>query len=263
MSTSGNRARSFAQPAQLPNQTFTFPAKLTQQSVLGRFDQALSTQDHLAVRVSAWSLDAPFELASTAHPTGALSRTQKSFTVFGTWSKVLSERALQEVKVGYNKFDWNIGLAFPSMAQTPQLVFPGLTIGGSRNYPQVLQRAAVLRPLRPDAAPEPARSEARRRVPLVARQRGTGAGVAGRVHLQCAAGRSSNGGFRPTASTNPAAWDLTGLDSLVQRYDLNVGDWSVDIPRPQLGDLVGRHMANDRPVDAQPGRSLGRRSGAS
>ena len=129
-STSGSRAQSCRSRAQLPSQTFVFPTKLTQKSLLGRFDQNLSGKDHLSGRVSAWDLKAPFELGSTAHPSQALSRTQESMTFLASWSRVLSDRAVQEVKVGYNTFDWDIFLAIPSMSTTPQLVFPGLTIGG-------------------------------------------------------------------------------------------------------------------------------------
>jgi hypothetical protein len=220
-----------SQPPQLPSQSFSFPSKLTQHSTLGRFDQSLSDRDHLSVRISAWDLGAPFELGSTAHPSQALSRTQDSLTVFGTWSKVLSNRATQEVKVGYNKFDWDIGLAVASMASTPQHVFPGLTVGGSRNHPQVFHERQA----------------------------------SGRYDLNLSLDRHdlkmggeylwwhdtgirelvSRGEFiysrRPAdierripaeSYDDPSAWDLTGLDPLVQRYDLNVGDWSIDIPRP-------------------------------
>ena len=45
--------------------------------------------------------------------------------------------------------------------------------------------------------------------------------------------------FPVASADNPAAWDLTGLDPTVQRYDLNVGDWSIDIPRPNWAVWLG------------------------
>jgi hypothetical protein len=227
-----------SQPAQLPTQTFTFPAKLTQQSVLGRFDQVLSNHDHLAVRVSAWDLNAPFELGSTAHPSGALSRTQKSFTVFGTWSKVLSNRALHEVKIGYNKFAWDIDLAFPSMAQTPQLVFPGITIGGSRNYPQYFDELQTSG--RYDLTLNLNRHDLKLGGEFLWwRDTGHRELVSRGEFIFSTRPADLERRFPATSFDNPAAWDLTGLDSSVQRFDLNVGDWSVDIPRPNWAIWLG------------------------
>jgi hypothetical protein len=235
-----------AQPAQLPNQTFTYPTKLTQRSVLGRFDQVLSNRDHLAARVSAWDLTAPFELGSTAHPSQALSRTQKSFTIFGTWSNVLSNRALQEVKVGYNKFNWDIGLAFPLMSQTPQLVFPGLTIGGSRNYPQIfneLQTSA-----RYDLTMKLSRHDLKIGGEFLWwRDTGVRELVSRGEFIFASRPADVERRFPAASAGNPAGWDLTGLDSTVQRYDLNVGDWSIDIPRPNWAIWLGdTWRASDR-----------------
>jgi hypothetical protein len=235
-----------AQPAQLPNQTFVFPTKLTQKSLLGRFDQSLSATDHLSARVSAWNLKAPFELGSTAHPSQALSRTQDSVTLLGNWSRVLSDRAVQELKIGYNRFDWDIGLAIASMAGTPQLVFPGLTIGGSRNHPQEFHER-----------------QASVRYDLTLNRNRHDLKIGGEfLYWKDTGDRElvSRGEFifstRPAdverrfpfaAYDNPAAWDLSGLDASVQRFDINVGDWTVDIPRPNWALWVGdTWRTNDR-----------------
>ncbi|MGH9387780.1 MAG: carboxypeptidase regulatory-like domain-containing protein, partial [Vicinamibacterales bacterium] len=232
--------------AQLPGQTFTFPTKLTQQSVMGRFDQVLSNRDHLAARVSSWNLDAPFELGSTVHPSQALSRTQTSFTVFGTWSKVLSDHAIQEVKVGYNKFDWDIDLAFASMAQTPQLVFPGLTIGGSRNYPQYFEE------LQSSGRYDLTLNVNRHDLKLGGeflwwRDSGVRELVSRGEFIFSTRPADIERRFPASSFDNPAPWDLTGLDGSVQRYDLTVGDWSVDIPRPNWAIWIGdTWRASDR-----------------
>jgi hypothetical protein len=38
--------------------------------------------------------------------------------------------------------------------------------------------------------------------------------------------------FPIDAWDDPSRWDVTGLDPLVQRFDQNFGDWTIDIPRP-------------------------------
>ena len=205
-----------SQPPQLPSQSFTFPSELTQHSMLGRFDQTLSDRDHLSVRVSAWDLGAPFELGSTAHPSQALSRTQNSLTVFGNWSKVLSSRATQEVKVGYNKFDWDIGLAIPSMASTPQHVFPGLTVGGSRNYPQIFhERQATARydlNLNVDRHDLKVGGEF-----LWWHDTGVRELVSRGEFIYSQRPLDIQRRFPAESYDDPTAWDLTGLDPLVQR----------------------------------------------
>ncbi len=235
-----------AQPAQLPSQSFTFPTRVVHNTLLGRYDHVFSSNDRLAVRVSGWNLDSPFELGSTAHPSEALSRTQNSATSQASWTRVLSDRTLQEVRVGFNKFDWDIALAFPSLSTTPQYVFPGLTVGGSRNYPQEFHERQFSG--RYDLTLNRGRHDIK---------------VGGEyLWWQDSGIRElvSRGEFifdrRPPdlerrfpADTfdNPAAWDVSGLDSAVQRYDLNVGDWSVDIPRPNWTLWVGdTWRASDR-----------------
>ncbi len=227
-----------SQPPQLPSQTFAFPTKLTQKSLLGRFDQSLSGKDHLSGRVSAWGLKAPFELGSTAHPSQALSRTQDSMTFLASWSRVLSDRAVQEVKVGYNTFDWDIFLAIPSMSTTPQLVFPGLTIGGQRNYPQEFhERQASFRydlTLNRDRHDLKLGGEF-----LYWRDTGDRELVSRGEFIFSTRPADVERRFPFAEYDNPAAWDLSGLDPTVQRYDLNVGDWTIDVPRPNWALWAG------------------------
>jgi len=123
-------------PTQLPGQTFTNAAKVTQQSLLGRVDDQLSANNRLSVRMSLWDWDNPFILAAGGHPSTASIQTKVSKNVLGSWSTVLNEgRMVQEVKGGYTAFNWT-NLPQPSMVGTPEYNFPGLTIGAPYNYPQ-------------------------------------------------------------------------------------------------------------------------------
>ena len=45
--------------------------------------------------------------------------------------------------------------------------------------------------------------------------------------------------FPLDAWNDPTRWDVSGLDGFVQRYDLNFGDWTIDIPRPTIALWAG------------------------
>ena len=80
--------------------------RTAQKSLLARVDDQLSTKDRLSVRGSRWDLENPFVLAAGGHPSNGYLSTQEATNVAGTWSKVLSDTKVQEVRVGYNDFDW-------------------------------------------------------------------------------------------------------------------------------------------------------------
>src|SRR4029453_3506646 len=126
----------FAQQAVMHGASWTFANTITQHSFLARVDHNLSATDHLAYRGSFWDFDSPFELGSTNHPSNAQARTRNAANYLVTWSKVLSDNKVSELKIGYNHFDWSNLLAFDSLLETPNVVFPGITLGGPRNFPQ-------------------------------------------------------------------------------------------------------------------------------
>jgi hypothetical protein len=217
--------------SQLPNQTFQFDSKETQNSVMGRVDYGLSAQDHLSFRGSYWDFEQPFNLSSTAHPSQASIGTQDATNFLGTWSRVVSPNVVTELRVGYNGFNWANLLAVPEMANTPNYVFNNLTIGGPRNYPQQFHQDLLS-----------ARYD-------VGMHRGThdlkiggeflGWKDTGEWHLLERGEYIFNSNppdldrrFPQSAWNNPALWDVTGLDARVQRFDQNFGDWTIDIPRP-------------------------------
>ena len=51
--------------------------------------------------------------------------------------------------------------------------------------------------------------------------------------------RPRRAGFPLDAWNDPTRWDVSGLDGFVQRYDLNFGDWTIDIPRPTIALWAG------------------------
>ena len=67
------------------------------------------------------------------------------------------------------------------------------------------------------------------------------------------------GGSRQDAWNDPTRWDLTGLDSTVERFDQNFGDWTIDIPRPTHRPVDRRHLEDQQLADHQRRPALGRR----
>ena len=227
-------------PTGFPGQSFTFPTKLTQTSFLGRGDYQLGTTNHFTVRGSYWDWKNPFtQVSGTEHPSQAANRSRRAINVASSWSRVVSQNLLQEVKIGYSHFDWKNLLAEPGMANFPNLVFPGgINIGQRRNYPQeFFQNTYSFRydlSLHRGSHDWKVGGEFLRwhdtgQWQLLSRGEfiftGTPANLATRIPA--------------SAWNDPARWDLSGLDSLVQRYDFNFGDWTIDIPRPTYGLWIG------------------------
>lgn len=230
-------------PTGFDGQSFEFDTKLTQTSFLGRGDYQLGSGDHIQGRASYWDWKNPFtQVSGTEHPSQAANRTRKAINAAGTWSKVLSQNALQEVRVGYSHFDWKNLLAEPALASTPNLVFPGgINIGQRRNYPQEFFQNTYS--VRYDLSlhrgshdwkigGEFLRWHDTGQWQLLSRGEFIFVNVTP-AQLQL------NRRIPADAWNDPSRWDLTGLDQFIQRYDQNFGDWTIDIPRPTYGVWIG------------------------
>ena len=205
-----------------------------QNSFLGRGDWQATQNDHFTVRGSYWDWGNPFtQVAGTEHPSQAAARYRTAINVVGTWAKVLSNTTLQEVKLGYTHFDWQNLLAMPALANTPNYVFPGgMIIGQRRNYPQEFfqntfsARYDLTKTLGPPRLRSSAASSCAGTTPA--------SGSCCRAVSSSSPRRPAdmNRRFPSDAWDDPSRWDVTGLDSIVQRFDQNFGDWTIDIPRP-------------------------------
>jgi len=245
----------FVQPAQLPNQSFTFDQPENQDSLTARVDHNLTAEDRLSYRASYWKFKADFDLGSGDHPSDAALRTQDSFNFLGSWARVLSSEAVMELKVGYNGFEWTNQLATPAVgvcdqsfgsaplgdAQLtcqPNYVFPGLTVGAPRNFPQLFTQDLVSARLTLDWL------KGDHSLKIGGEFLGWKDG--GEWHLL------ERGEFifdeRPndlerrfpaSGALDPSTWDVTGLDALVNRFAQNAGNWVIDIPRPTWAIWLG------------------------
>jgi hypothetical protein len=129
----------FTSPSVLPGQSFTLPYKNTQKSLLARVDDQLSTNDRLTVRGSLYYLDNPLVLTAGAHPSNGYINTQQATNIVGNWSKVLSNTRVQELRVGYNHFDWS-RTPVPGQTGVEYNFAGGLIVGKAYNYPQIFNQ---------------------------------------------------------------------------------------------------------------------------
>lgn len=228
-----------ATPPSLPGETFSFPTKLVQNSFLGRADWQLRPSDHLTARASYWDWGNPFtQVAGTEHPSQAAARYRTAINAVGTWSKVLSSTTLQEVKFGYTHFDWQNLLAEPALAKTPNYAFPGQAIGQRRNYPQEFFQNTF------SGRYDLTTSRGHHDVKLggeFLRWHDTGQWqLLSRGEFVFSTVPSDLARRIPASAWNdPSKWDLSGLESTIQRFDQNFGDWTIDIPRPTLAVWFG------------------------
>ena len=124
---------------------------MVQHSFSTRVDHSVTDRDVLSYRASYWDFERINDLSSSGHLSNTRDRTRDSFNFLGTWTRLWSDTLVSDIKVGYNGFvTWVNVLSFPETGTCPQdfgsttdqstcrpnYVFPGLTIGGPRNYPQ-------------------------------------------------------------------------------------------------------------------------------
>jgi hypothetical protein len=226
-------------PPSLPGQTWSFDTKLVQNSFLGRGDWQMRVGDHVSARGSYWDWDNPFtQVSGTEHPSQAAARSRKAINIGGTWSRVISDRMLQEVRVGYSHFDWRNLLAVSALANTPNYVFPGLTVGQRRNYPQEFFQNTYSG--RYDLTVNRGRHDMKLGGEFL-RWHDTGQWqlLSRGEFVFTASPADLARRFPADAWNDPSRWDLTGLDSSVLRYDMNFGDWTIDIPRPTFAVWFG------------------------
>ncbi|MCA1584280.1 MAG: carboxypeptidase-like regulatory domain-containing protein [Acidobacteria bacterium] len=226
-------------PPALPGQSFSFDTKTVQNSFLGRADWQWTPQDHFTARASSWDWGNPFtQVSGTEHPSQAADRSRRAINVVGTWSKVLSNTQLQEVRLGYTHFDWKNQLAVDALRNTPNYVFPGLVVGQRRNYPQEFFQNTfsarydlnwTLGGHDMKIGAEYLRWQDTGSWELLSR----GEFIFTRVPTDL------DRRFPADAWNDPSRWDVSGLDGFVQRYDLNFGDWTIDIPRPTIALWLG------------------------
>ena len=129
-------------------------------------------------------------------------------------------------------------MAVEALRNTPNYVFPGLTVGQRRNYPQEFFQNTVS--ARYDLNWALGTHDVKFGAEYL-RWHDTGAWelLSRGEFVFTRAPTNLLRRFPADAWDDPSRWDVTGLDGFVQRYDLNFGDWTIDIPRPTIALWFG------------------------
>jgi hypothetical protein len=111
---------------------------------LGRVDYQFSPQNRLSVRVSRYDNRIPYDSRYTGGSdrtmASAIGTNRRSEQALATWTQVLSNRAVNEIKGGHSMFHWNQYAhvrnpnALPGMTQgfgAPNILMNGFTLGQS------------------------------------------------------------------------------------------------------------------------------------
>ncbi len=229
----------FSTPAALPGQSFTFASKTVQKSLLARVDAVLTPNDRLSVRGSRWNWDNPFNLSGGSYPSTANVLGRYATNVLGTWSKVIDNNKVQQVRVGYDDFFFS-QTKLPNLAASPEINFPGLTIGAPYNLPSIEKQRII-----------------ENRYELSWHRGNHDLKFGGEyLHVDHTGywGILENGRFTmtsvppnmsslvpPDSVFDPSAWNLAAMNPYVLRYEQNFNQsgWRIEIPRPTVAAWFG------------------------
>ena len=229
-------------PPALAGQTFSFPTKDVHHTFLGRGDWQLSARDHVMVRGQYWRWQNPFtQITGTEHPSQAATRIRDDTAIVGSWTRVLSDAMVHELKVGYSHYYWLNQMADRERFHdfVPSYVFPGLTVGARENYTQEFFNDTPS--FRYDLSWHRGRQDFKIGGEYLAwhdsgqffkRRRGE--------YFFTALPDDLSRRIPADAWNDPSRWDFSGLDPIAQRFDqFFAEDWSLDIPRPTIALWLG------------------------
>lgn len=228
----------FVQPNLLTGQSYEFQNTIRDNSTLVRVDHTASDRDRFNYRFSQWNTRRPFDVSATAFPGYGGDRTRKSYNALGTWARVLGASSVQELKIGYNHFSWANAIVAPELNNTPLFRFTSVNIGASRDWPSGFDQN--LFSARYDFTTLKGRHEIKFGAEYLhwidtgewhLMERGEFIFTSNPPDLTTR--------FPASAWNNPSAWNLTGLEQYVQRYDQSFGDYNIRIPRPTVALWIG------------------------
>jgi hypothetical protein len=123
----------FDTPTGFNGVSYTFPSEIRTNSYLLRGDWQIASMHRLSVRGTGYTWSRPFNnVTGTASPTRATDSTRTTYAVLATWTWTIAPSLVNEVKGGWNHFDW----ANDPLVQSQEYRFQTITVGGPYNYPQ-------------------------------------------------------------------------------------------------------------------------------
>ena len=125
----------FDTPTGFGGLSYTFANQLRTNSYILHTDWQINSNHRLSLRGTGFTWQVPFNnVSGSASPTRATDSTRTAYAALGTWTWTISPALVNEVKAGFNHFDWS---------NTPLILsqeyrLPTITVGAPYNYPQQL-----------------------------------------------------------------------------------------------------------------------------
>jgi hypothetical protein len=237
----------FTQPAFLGGGSFTQESKTRHHSYLGRVDWQPSPRNSVSFRASGFNTETPFQLGGGSYPSRAERRENYGTNLMATWNSVVSDERVRAMHVGYFRLIMS-SYPQPGFEGVPDYVFPGAAMGapynlpwdeGVRNsyqfrYDETINRARHNFKFGGEYLHEVHEGlfELEKR---------------GRMYFTTLPSPAEMSRRFPIEQwNNPAAWDLSGLDPIVQRYDISfdpgsesIDAWWYSVPRPTVALWFG------------------------
>jgi hypothetical protein len=234
-------------------QTSSIPDTQLTNSLLLRVDDQLTKNDRLSVRGTYSNFTDPNYLGSPSntHESQAADETQGSFNILGTWSKVLSTSAVQELRIGLKHYTFSYVPLISDLA-SPELDFPGLVVGPVNWMPQ--WHAQDFTSARYDLSLHHASHDLKIGAEYTSARMWDNYHVLGRGQMTFTSLPADIAQRIPASEAlNPAAWNLTGLDPIAQRFNINYPKTSFEwvTPDPQVALWIGDNwrMSNNLTVN--------------
>ncbi len=124
---------SFTTPTGFGGQSYSFSNELRTNSFLAHGDWQLNSANRFSARGARYTWKEPYNnVSGSASPTRATASTKTSYSALVTWTWTISPSLVNDVKIGYNHFDYQN----TPLIQTPEFRLPTITIGSPYNYPQ-------------------------------------------------------------------------------------------------------------------------------
>jgi hypothetical protein len=228
--------------------TLTFDTKRVEHMALVRADYQANSRDRLNVRWNLWDSDVPFgSTGGNFYPTAAAQSTRFNTNVNGTWSRVLGATAVQEVRVGYTRYEFAnyLGEGVPLTPVYRQSGFPD--VGGTNFYPQAFY-TETLPSLRYDLSWHRGKHDLKIGGEYLRRRDGANwpNNTRGIFTIQGQTADQWARRFALDAWNDASRWDLSGLN--VTQFNVSfANDYDLYIPRDTYAFWIGdTWQVNDR-----------------
>ena len=237
-----------------PSFNIDAPSKVTEKKGTLRVDFQFSTRTRLAVRgnrsVNTIPIDTRFSGGASFHPSSSIATQRWSNALLGTFTQVLGNRAVNEVKAGFSEFTWEQDPAVswlnhpqaPNLQKgTPIVLLRGYRVGQGHNfsYQHIEEQSRSIR----DDFTVSFNKGGRHNLKLGGEYLDNPAKM---FHCtQCMGLIDAQGGAVPSnieqlfpVWNDVSTWNLAALSPITRFYSITVGRFNIEVPEKHYAGWV-------------------------